>query len=239
MNSLSAFAIYHSSQGNQGKLGQASKQQLENVFGSSRDDEAAQQMLERGTLLGKTEMQGSGMDKLRRVKTLTLPIEASLTHRPRIGMVKCMIPEDHILACLVYDKLVVLLHQTVAIIVISHCSISKSPTRIYLSDTLSRVTFVVALNNIDPFSMPARVPSVRESVPPQSSRANSPPAEEELEEVPLYVLIMFEFIMVLLQTPFFDLVDELQQHVVWFIDSFVHFPHCRRVLMFKTLLNLR
>lgn len=42
--------------------------------------------------------------------------------------------------------------------------------------------------------MPVRAPSVKESVPPQSSRANSPP-DDEVDE-----------------TAFFDLVDELQQH---------------------------
>ncbi|GJJ07219.1 hypothetical protein Clacol_001419 [Clathrus columnatus] len=95
--------------GNQGKLGQASNQQLENVFGTSREDDVAQFMLERGTLLGKTDMQGRLMDKQR--------------------------------------------------------------------------------------VMPVRVPSVRGSVPPQPSRADSPAVDDEAEEA-----------------PFFDLVDELQQH---------------------------
>ncbi|KAI3615196.1 duf1960 family protein [Moniliophthora roreri] len=43
-----AFQIFHSNQGNQGILRHASKQQLENEFGSSKDIDVVQKMLERG-----------------------------------------------------------------------------------------------------------------------------------------------------------------------------------------------
>ncbi|KAG9128270.1 hypothetical protein FRC07_001911 [Ceratobasidium sp. 392] len=44
-----AFDVFHSSTGHQGKLGKASKQQLESTFGTSRDDEVVKQILEKGT----------------------------------------------------------------------------------------------------------------------------------------------------------------------------------------------
>ena len=44
-----AFKIFHSAQGKQGHLGEASKQQLENLFGTSKDVDAALQLLEKGT----------------------------------------------------------------------------------------------------------------------------------------------------------------------------------------------
>ena len=45
-----AFEIYFSNQGNQGHLGRPSKQQLENVFGSSKEDDVVKFILEKGTL---------------------------------------------------------------------------------------------------------------------------------------------------------------------------------------------
>ncbi|KAF8592756.1 DUF1960-domain-containing protein [Ramaria rubella] len=52
-------------QGNQGKLGKASKQQLETVFGTSRDDDVVKFILEKGTMQGSSEIGGVGIDKLR------------------------------------------------------------------------------------------------------------------------------------------------------------------------------
>ena len=43
-----AFKIFHSTQGKQGYLGEASKQQLENLFGTSKDIDAAQELLQKG-----------------------------------------------------------------------------------------------------------------------------------------------------------------------------------------------
>ncbi|PVG00471.1 hypothetical protein CPB86DRAFT_782545 [Serendipita vermifera] len=45
-----AYDVFFSTQGSQGKLGKASKQQLENVFGSKREDDIAEFMLEKGVL---------------------------------------------------------------------------------------------------------------------------------------------------------------------------------------------
>jgi len=47
---VESFAVFHSGQGQQGKLGQASKQQLETIFSTSKDDEVVQFMLQKGTL---------------------------------------------------------------------------------------------------------------------------------------------------------------------------------------------
>jgi hypothetical protein len=44
-----AFTIFHSGTGNQGILGQASKQQLDSVFGTTKEDEAMKILLEKGT----------------------------------------------------------------------------------------------------------------------------------------------------------------------------------------------
>ena len=43
-----AYKVFFSSQGKQGLLGLASKQQLENLFGTSRDVDVAEQLLARG-----------------------------------------------------------------------------------------------------------------------------------------------------------------------------------------------
>lgn len=48
MIAFSAFEIFHSSQGSQGYLGRPSKQQLENIFGTSKDVDVVQIMLEKG-----------------------------------------------------------------------------------------------------------------------------------------------------------------------------------------------
>lgn len=45
-----AFEVFISSQGSQGILGQASKQQLENTFGTSKDIDVAEQLLKQGSL---------------------------------------------------------------------------------------------------------------------------------------------------------------------------------------------
>ena len=46
---FAAFEVFWSNQGAQGLLGRPSKQQLENVFGTHRDDEVVKQVLEKGT----------------------------------------------------------------------------------------------------------------------------------------------------------------------------------------------
>lgn len=57
-----AFDVFHSVQGNQGKLGKASKQQLENTFGTSRDDDVVKFMLENGDVQGNIGISGTGGD---------------------------------------------------------------------------------------------------------------------------------------------------------------------------------
>jgi len=50
---LDSFEIFHSGQGNQGKLGRASKQTLDTIFGTTKEDEAALIVLQKGTLHGE------------------------------------------------------------------------------------------------------------------------------------------------------------------------------------------
>jgi len=45
---VDSFQVFFSNQGKQGILGQASKQQLENEFGTSKDVDVVQQILEKG-----------------------------------------------------------------------------------------------------------------------------------------------------------------------------------------------
>ncbi|KAF5358918.1 hypothetical protein D9758_004862 [Tetrapyrgos nigripes] len=45
---VDSFSVFHSDQGSQGRLGQASKQQLENLFGTSKDVEVVEQILNKG-----------------------------------------------------------------------------------------------------------------------------------------------------------------------------------------------
>ncbi|KAL1739994.1 ribosome maturation protein [Schizophyllum fasciatum] len=45
---VDAFEVYFSNQGNQGILGRASKQQLDSVFGTTKDDEVVTKVLEAG-----------------------------------------------------------------------------------------------------------------------------------------------------------------------------------------------
>lgn len=71
-NPMIAFDVFHSVQGNQGKLGKASKQQLDNTFGTSRDDDVVKFMLENGTVQGTaSDVSGGGMDKARCVVVLS------------------------------------------------------------------------------------------------------------------------------------------------------------------------
>ncbi len=46
---LPAFDVFHSTQGAQGILGKASNQQLDNVFGTHKDVDVVQQLLQKGT----------------------------------------------------------------------------------------------------------------------------------------------------------------------------------------------
>ncbi|KAI0340901.1 DUF1960-domain-containing protein [Trametopsis cervina] len=46
---VDSFQVFFSNQGTQGILGQASNQQLDNVFGSHKDIDVVQQILEKGT----------------------------------------------------------------------------------------------------------------------------------------------------------------------------------------------
>lgn len=45
-----AFHVYHSGQGSQGLLGQVSKQDMDNVFGTTNVEDAIVQVLEKGHL---------------------------------------------------------------------------------------------------------------------------------------------------------------------------------------------
>lgn len=45
---VDSFAVFYSAQGSQGYLGRPSKQQLENTFGTSKDTEVVQLLLEKG-----------------------------------------------------------------------------------------------------------------------------------------------------------------------------------------------
>ena len=47
---VDSFQIFFTNQGSQGKLGNASNQQLENVFGTSKDVDAITVLLQKGTL---------------------------------------------------------------------------------------------------------------------------------------------------------------------------------------------
>jgi len=46
---VDSFAIFYTEQGNQGHLGKASKQQLDTVFGTTKEDEAVKKLIELGT----------------------------------------------------------------------------------------------------------------------------------------------------------------------------------------------
>jgi hypothetical protein len=48
LTSLAAFQVFSTQQGAQGLLGKASKQELENAFGTSRDDDVVRIILEKG-----------------------------------------------------------------------------------------------------------------------------------------------------------------------------------------------
>ncbi|KIJ37396.1 hypothetical protein M422DRAFT_33732, partial [Sphaerobolus stellatus SS14] len=62
---VDSFDVLHSDQGNQGLLGKASNQQLENVFGTKKDDEVIKFMLEKGTLQNYDGIPTRQTDKLR------------------------------------------------------------------------------------------------------------------------------------------------------------------------------
>ena len=47
---IPAYDVFFSTQGNQGKLGKASKQQLENVFNTSNDTSVAEFMIKNGVM---------------------------------------------------------------------------------------------------------------------------------------------------------------------------------------------
>ncbi|KAF8514844.1 hypothetical protein BU17DRAFT_94097 [Hysterangium stoloniferum] len=62
---VDSFDVFHVGPGN-GKLGKASKQQLENVFGTSKNDDVVAFILENGILQNGTDPSGSGiLDKSR------------------------------------------------------------------------------------------------------------------------------------------------------------------------------
>ena len=48
VNVVDSFTVFHSIQGSQGKLGTASKQQLDTVFGTHKEDEVVRYVLEHG-----------------------------------------------------------------------------------------------------------------------------------------------------------------------------------------------
>ncbi len=47
---MSAFQVFYSNQGNQGLLGKPSKQQLDTVFGTHKDDDVVLAILQKGKL---------------------------------------------------------------------------------------------------------------------------------------------------------------------------------------------
>ncbi|EJD53643.1 DUF1960-domain-containing protein [Auricularia subglabra TFB-10046 SS5] len=47
---VDSFEVYHSNQGHQGHLGRPSKQQLDTVFGSHKEDDVVKAILEKGSL---------------------------------------------------------------------------------------------------------------------------------------------------------------------------------------------
>lgn len=49
MSHDTVFSVFYTEQGNQGILGKASKQQLDTVFGTSKEDEAIKKLIELGT----------------------------------------------------------------------------------------------------------------------------------------------------------------------------------------------
>jgi Shwachman-Bodian-Diamond syndrome (SBDS) protein len=84
-----AFDVFHSVQGNQGKLGKASKQQLENTFGTSRDDDVVKFMLEKGNVHGASSEIGSngGITDKSRCVAVSLPtcFSIMLSFTPKIS----------------------------------------------------------------------------------------------------------------------------------------------------------
>ena len=52
--------MFHSGQGAQGKLGQVSKQTLDAVFGTEKEEEAVKIILEKGTLQAGEGIKGGG-----------------------------------------------------------------------------------------------------------------------------------------------------------------------------------
>ena len=79
-----AFHIYHSGQGSQGILGQVSKQQLDNVFGTTKEDEAVVLVLERGHLQHGSTYGGTLTQKCAtttsRATTARVKLHLSLIH---------------------------------------------------------------------------------------------------------------------------------------------------------------
>ena len=61
VNVVDAFHIYFSNQGSQGQLGQASKQQLENIFQTAKVEEAIVKLLENGTMQGSKAIAGGSV----------------------------------------------------------------------------------------------------------------------------------------------------------------------------------
>ncbi|KAK4054763.1 hypothetical protein OIV83_000687 [Microbotryomycetes sp. JL201] len=57
---VDSFEVFHSGQGAQGLLARPSKQQLDAVFGTTKEDEIVQQILEKGRMFTGKDMQGLG-----------------------------------------------------------------------------------------------------------------------------------------------------------------------------------
>ncbi|EPQ27637.1 uncharacterized protein PFL1_04775 [Pseudozyma flocculosa PF-1] len=55
---VDSFQVFHTGQGAQGIMGQPSKQQLDTVFGTHKDDEVAKILLERGQLQSANAKEG-------------------------------------------------------------------------------------------------------------------------------------------------------------------------------------
>jgi len=59
---VDSFDVFHSGQGSQGKFGRPSKQQLDTIFGSSKEDDVVLTVLEKGELKGELKA-GEGFGK--------------------------------------------------------------------------------------------------------------------------------------------------------------------------------
>ncbi|KAH8118721.1 DUF1960-domain-containing protein [Phellopilus nigrolimitatus] len=60
---VDSFKVFHSTTGKQGHLGEASKQQLENIFGTSKDFDVAELLLKEGTVQSGDKLDDDHLSK--------------------------------------------------------------------------------------------------------------------------------------------------------------------------------